>query len=493
MKKTYSLLLTFSLIAVVLAGCGKCGTCTSDVAKGDPSKPNVIYILADDMGYGDLSFLGQTAFSTANIDKMATEGLVMTQHYTGSTVCAPSRAALMTGKHTGHTSVRGNAPAQLLLDEEVTIAEVFKSAGYKTGAIGKWGIGHPPEPSDPHRNGFDHFYGYINMWHAHNFYPEFLYRNGEKVKIPGNKLMDVEFDSLDETREGAGVAEIKETYAHDLFDQEALEFIEDNKDNPFFLYMAYNVPHANNEAGYLLGDGMEVKDYGRFADKDWPNPEKGFAKMMENLDNSVGIIVEKLEELGLTENTIVVFSTDNGPHEEGGHVMEFFNSNGDLRGQKRDLYDGGVKTPMIIKWPAKIKAGSSTDHISAFWDFLPTMADLLDVDAPEGIDGISMLPSWLGNDEEQEAHDYLYWEFYELGGRQAVLQGEYKAVRLNVRTGKPSPTELYHLPTDPDENDNLADMMPEKALEMEELMNEAHEPLSFMSLFEGSVDAETRF
>lgn len=485
MKKVLSILIP-ALVASLFSGC-QCESGTTSSAK-----PNVIYILADDMGYGDLSMLGQSAFNTPRIDRLAAEGMFMRNHYTGATVCAPSRAALLTGKHTGRTSVRGNAPAQLLLDGEVTVAELFRSAGYKTGGIGKWGIGHPPPLDDPQRNGFDFFYGYINMWHAHNFYPEFLYRNGEKEMLPGNKLMNLTFNSLDETKEGAGVAEIKETYVHDLFDVEALRFIEKNKEYPFFLYMAYNVPHANNEAGYHSGDGMEVQDYGEFAEKDWPNPEKGFARMMQNLDHSVGLIIDKLKELGLDENTIVIFSSDNGPHEEGGHIMEYFNSNGDLRGQKRDLYDGGVKTPMIVRWPGVIEAGSTSDHLSAFWDFLPTVADIIGVEAPGDINGISMLPTWTGKGDQPQ-HEYLYWEFYEQGGRQAVIAGEYKAVKLDVRTGSPLPTELYHLPSDPDENNNLAQQMPEKVAELEAMMKEAHEPLSFMSLFESSVDAETRF
>ncbi len=456
-------------------------------------KPNIIYIMADDLGWGDLSMNGQMAFDTPNIDRLAQEGISFTNHYTGATVCAPSRAAFMTGKHTGHCSVRGNAPAQLLLDEEVTVAEIFKQAGYVTGAIGKWGIGHPPPPNDPERNGFDFFYGYINMWHAHNFYPEFLYRNGIKERLPGNQLADIKFENLDDTKEGAGVAEIKETYVHDLFDQEALQFIERHQDEPFFLYMAYNVPHTNNEAGYHSGDGMEVEDYGEFADKYWPNPEKGFAQMIRNLDNSVGMIIDKLKALGLDDNTLVIFSSDNGPHEEGGHIAEFFNSNGHLRGTKRDLYDGGIKTPLLARWPAKIQPGTESDHLSAFWDFLPTVCEITGVEVPEGIDGISLLPTLKGQLNKQKKHKYLYWEFYELGGRQAVVAGHFKAVKLNVRTANPKPTELYDLRLNPEERPDVADLYPEKVKELEAYIEEAHEPVSFMSLFESEVDAETRF
>ena len=247
-----------------------------------PEAPNVIMILVDDMGYGDLSFYGQKTLSTPSIDQMAMEGMHFTNMYTGSTVCAPSRASLMTGKHTGHTSVRGNLPEQLLGDDELTLAKVFKQAGYTTGAIGKWGIGHPPPPDDPKNKGFDYFYGYLNMWHAHNFYPEFLYENGEKVKL-NNRTALVDGKNLwADMPEGTGVAEVREEYVHHLFDQKAMEFLEKNKEGKFFLYMAYNVPHANNEAGPFLGDGMEVPEYYEFEEEDWPRPEKGFTGIAPN-------------------------------------------------------------------------------------------------------------------------------------------------------------------------------------------------------------------
>ncbi len=460
-----------------------------------PNKPNIIYILVDDMGYGDLSCYGQAVLRTPNIDRWASEGITFTRHYSGSTVCGPSRASLLTGKHTGHTSVRSNLPAgQLLAAEELTLPEAMKSAGYVTGMIGKWGVGHPPPPDDPLRHGFDQAFGYINMWHAHNFYPEFLYRNGVKEVLAGN-VVDSSYNYAkyhpDGMPEGTGVAKEKEVHTHTLFEKEALHFIEDQKDTTFFLYLALNIPHANNEADYFLDNGMEVPSYGQYQDKDWPDQEKGFAAMIDLIDGTAGKIDAKLKTLGLEDNTLVIFTSDNGPHQEGGHLADFFDSNGPLRGMKRDLYDGGVRMPMIARWPGKIKAGSRTDHISAFWDVLPTLCAVAGVDAPAGIDGISFLPTLLGKDMEQKEHEYLYWEFYEGGGKQAVLQDDWKLVKLNLRDDtREVVTELYHLGEDLGENNNVAAQYPEKVKELEIFLKEAHTPFSGISLFESGEDIE---
>jgi arylsulfatase A-like enzyme len=455
--------------------------------------PNIIYILADDMGYGDLGCYGQGTLKTPNIDKLAKEGMKFTQHYAGATVCAPSRSSLLTGKHTGHCSVRGNMPeGQLTKDEEITIPEALKEAGYKSAIIGKWGIGHPPLPDDPLRNGFDHAYGYINMWHAHNFYPEFLFRDGEKVMLEGNET-DWSFDYAEDMPEGAGIAKEKTTYVLTEFENDAINFIEQNKENPFFLFLALNMPHANNEAGYFTGNGMEVPTYGEFTGRDWPDPEKGFASMIKLIDNSVGLIQAKINELGLDDTTIIIFASDNGPHQEGGHDGEFFDSNGMLRGFKRDLYEGGVRIPMIVRWPGTVKENASSDHISAFWDVLPTFCDIAGVETPTGIDGISFLPELTG-EGIQDKHDYLYWEFYELGGRQAIRQGDWKYVKLNVRdNSKDIITELYNLQNDPGEINNVIDQYPDIAEKMELLLIEAHTPSPFMSLFNSEAAAETRF
>lgn len=470
------------LAAFAMVSCGGNNASTNETVK-----PNIIYILVDDMGYGDLSCYGQKTLTTPNIDKMASEGISFLNHYTGSSVCGPSRASLMTGKHTGHNTVRGNAPTQLLGDDEVTIAKVLKSAGYSTGLVGKWGVGHPPPLDDPAKKGFDYAYGYINMWHAHNCYPEFLYRNGERVELK-NKLQLVDGKNpWAHKPEGTGVAAVKEEYVHNLFDKEALSFIDRNKQKPFFLYLAYNVPHANNEA---IPDGMEVPSYGEYADKDWPTQEKGFASMMRNIDNSVGVIFEHLKSLGLDENTIVMFCSDNGPHQEGGHLVDFFDSNGVLRGKKRDFYDGGVKTPFIVRWPGKIAANTKTNQLSAFWDVLPTFAEIANVEPPTDIDGISFLPTLLGQNEKQKQHDYLYWEFYEQGGKQAILKDDWKYIVRNVRdVNIPNEKLLFNLKDDISEQNNVMDAHPDVVKSLEQLMLGARDSFAVTSLF--SDDGKT--
>ncbi len=453
--------------------------------KNDVDKPNIILIIVDDLGYGDLSIYGQEILSTPHIDKMASEGIRFTEHYAGSTVCAPTRAVLMTGLHTGHVSVRGNSPpGQLIGDDEPTLATILKSAGYFTGAIGKWGIGHPPPLDDPHRKGFDYFFGYINMWHAHNFYPEFLYKNSEKVMLEGNRLYRENGENPWADRpEGTGVAEKREQHSHHLQEAEALEFIEANKDTSFFLYLPFNVPHTNNEGGsYRDYHGMEVDDYGPFADEPWPDVEKGFAMQIRYMDETVGRINNTLEELGIEDNTLVIFTSDNGPHNEGGHSYEFFNSNGELRGLKRDLYEGGIRVPFIAKWPNRITPGIQSDHISAFWDYLPTFCEIVGVPVSIDTDGISFLPALMGEDHNQETHEYLYWEFYEQGGKQAVRKDNWKLVRLNIRTSNPV-SELYDLNTDIQERHDLSHKYPEIVNQLESFMEQAHTPLDDISLF----------
>ena len=446
----------------------------------EAEKPNVVFILADDLGWADLSCLGQQIFKTPHIDKLAADGMLMTNFYTGSTVCAPSRATIMTGKHTGHNSIRSNQGNPVLKDEEITIAELFKVKGYNTGCIGKWGVGSPTDKNDPKRNGFDYFYGYINAGHAHNLFPEYLYQNGDKVKLTNKiRLNEEGVNPWAHKGEGMGVAEVRNEYAPFLFDGEALRFIERNKDEPFFLYLAYNTPHANNEDKIT---GCEVPEYGEFKDKDWPEVEKGFAKMVTNLDHSVGLVVNKLEELGLIEKTLIIFCSDNGPHQEGGHIMEYFNSNGDLRGMKRDLYDGGIRTPFIVRWDGVVEPDSRSDHLSAFWDVLPTFCDILEIAYPEKIDGLSFLPALSGKGKQAE-HDYLYWEFYEKGGKQALIKGDWKAVRLNLNNGRERIEELYNLDEDPEEQENLAAEYPEMMEGFEMLFEEARTDDYPVSLF----------
>lgn len=429
--------------------------------------PNIIYILADDLGYGDLGCYGQKTLTTPNLDRMAAEGMRFTQHYAGSTVCAPSRCVLLTGLHTGHCRIRGNGPG-LLLDEDVTIAEVLKQVGYRTGCVGKWGVGAPPPLDDPNQQGFDHFYGYISMWHAHNFYPEFLIRNGEKVALRN------EVEAKWKDSDGRGIATKRVDYAPDLITAEALSFIDRNHEQPFFLYFAMNVPHANNEGGRGTRPerGMEVPSFGEFADKDWPAPEKGFASMIRNIDSDVGKVLAKLKELGIDENTLVIFSSDNGPHQEGGHQMPFFDSNGPLQGMKRDLYEGGIRVPMIARWPGRIAASATSPHISGFQDMLPTFAAIAGTET-QATDGISITPTLLGKGEQTQ-HDHLYWEFSEKGGRQAVLQGKWKGVRLNTLKNPNAPIELYDISKDIEESNNIADQHPEIVAQLAAIMREAH-------------------
>jgi len=429
------------------------------------TKPNIIFILADDLGYGDLGCYGQKKIKTPNIDRMAGEGMKFTQFYAGSTVCAPSRCSLVTGLHTGHCRIRGNSPG-LLTDEDVTVGEVLKRAGYHTGIIGKWGVGHPPPPGDPAGNGFEYFFGYLNMVHAHNYYPEYLWRNSKKVKLPGNKLAPPKNDEQ-------GWSYKQHTYSHDLFTKDALCFIEKNRENPFFLYLAYTIPHANNEGERYIGDGMEVPDYGRYKKKAWPYPERGKAAMITRMDRDLGRVIDKLKKLGIDNNTIVFFSSDNGPHTEGGIEPEFFNSSGPLRGVKRDLYEGGIRVPFIARWPGTIMPGTQSDYIGAFWDFLPSAADLAGQKPPKNTDGISIVPTLLGRAEKQKKHHALYWEFHERGGKQAVRMGKFKAVRLDWHKNPDNPIELYNLEEDLAEQNNIAEGHPDITAKMEEYLKNA--------------------
>ena len=428
-------------------------------------RPNIVYILADDMGYGDLGCFGQKTLATPNLDAMAQRGLKLTNHYAGSTVCAPSRCVLMTGMHTGHCRVRTN-DNEKLTDEDVTVAQVLKKAGYATGCIGKWGVGRPPL-SDPNDRGFDYFYGYVCMNHAHNCFPEFIIRNGKQV--PLRNVLEERWKER-KVYPGAGVAAKKVDFVPDLCQKEVLQFIDRQKaGQPFFLYYALNIPHANNEGGQR---GMEVPSFGEFADKDWPDAEKGFAAMMRRIDTYVKEILDKLQAAGLADNTLVIFSSDNGPHQEGGHKAEHFDSNGELRGTKRDLYEGGVRVPTIACWPGVIQPGRTSDHVSGFQDILPTFAELAGAEAPK-TDGISLAPTLRGRGE-QKKHDHLYWEFYEGGGKQAVLKGKFKGIRLNTQKKPDGPIELYDITQDLSERTNLAEQHPEIVADMARIMKAEH-------------------
>ncbi len=432
------------------------------------NRPNIIYILADDLGYGDLGCYGQETVQTPNIDLLAEEGMRFTDHYAGSTVCAPSRCCLMTGLHTGHAIVRanGNVP---LRPSDVTVAKLLKKAGYATGIIGKWGLGEPETTGIPNKQGFDYWFGYLNQRHAHNYYPSYLWRNEEKYELK-NQVNHV-IGGRDRTP--GGVATKRVEYSHDLCAKEALQFVEKNKDKQFFLYLPFTIPHANNEAG---NEGMEVPSFGQYSDRDWPEPQKGHAAMITRMDGDIGKLMALLNKLGLDKNTIVMFSSDNGPHKEGGADPAFFKSSGSLKGYKRALYEGGIRVPMIARWPGKIEAGSTSNHVSAFWDFLPTCCELAGTDVPDGIDGISMVPTLLGRRRKQKKHEYLYWEFHEQGKKQAVRMGNWKGVHLNVAKNPDGPIELYNLRNDIGEKKNLADRRPEIVAKIAKLMKSARTP-----------------
>jgi arylsulfatase A-like enzyme len=406
--------------------------------------------MADDLGYGDLGCYGQARIKTPQVDKLATEGMRFTQCYAGSTVCAPSRSCLMTGQHTGHTLVRGNARIPLR-QEDTTVAEVLKDAGYATGIVGKWGLGEPDTTGVPNRQGFDYWFGYLNQRNAHNYYPEYLWRNEERHPLPDNEN------------------DARGAYTHDLFTEDALRFIDDHRHHPFFLYLPYTIPHANNELGRETGDGMEVPSQGDYAHADWPDVEKNTAAMISRLDSDVGRIMERLQDLGIDEDTVVFFTSDNGPHREGGHDADFFDSRGPLRGIKRDLYEGGIRVPMIARWPGVIPRGVVSDTPWAFWDLLPTAADIAGAVPPEDVDGVSVLPALRG--EEQTPHEYLYWEFYERGFDQAVRMGPWKGVR---RSRNEDRLELYNLDDDIGETTDIAAEHPGIASRIAAVMREAH-------------------
>ena len=437
--------------------------------------PNLIFILADDLGYGDLGCYGQKLIQTPRLDQMAREGMRFRQFYAGSTVCAPSRSVLMTGRHLGHTHVRGNARdrrLQALPDSDVTLAELLKKADYRTALCGKWGLGEDlpgARTGLPLNQGFDYFYGYLNQRHAHNYYPAFLWRNQSKVPLR-NTVVEVE------SRSGGfpgGYATKRVDYSHDLIAQEALDFVVRNQDKPFFLYLALTIPHANNEGTRATGHGQEVPDYGIYRDKPWSDQDKGQAAMISRMDRDVGRLLDKLAELEIDQDTVVMFSSDNGHHDEGGNSPETFDPNGPLRGMKRDLYEGGIRVPMIVRWPGKTPAGSVSDHIGYFGDLMATTADLAGVDLPGNLDSISLLPTITGQPKQQRKHDYLYWEFYERGGKQALRQGRWKAIRMPIFSGR---TQLYDLGRDLGEANDISDEHPRVVEALQSLMDVAHTP-----------------
>ncbi len=421
-------------------------------------RPNLIWIMADDLGYGDLGCYGQTIIQTPHLDRMAREGLRFTQFYAGATVCAPSRSVLMTGQHQGHTRVRGNAGAanpiaQALRPNDVTVARVLRDAGYRSALIGKWGLGDigPAEIGLPRRQGFDYFFGYLNQQHAHNHFPDFLWRNEDKAALPNivTRVGDT----------GAGYATEAKVYADDLFAEECLKFVSDNKARPFFLYWSMVTPHANNERTRAIKDGAHVPDYASYNDRDWPDADKGQAAMITRLDGHVGRMLTHLTELCLDRNTLVIFTSDNGPHNESNHNPARFRPAGPLSGMKRSLTDGGIRVPLIAWWPGRIAAGNESGHVGYFGDWMATAAELAGVKTPDGCDSISFVPTLLDKSGEQKRHEFLYWEFHERGFSQAALYaGRWKGIRERSST---APLALFDLQNDIGEKTNVAAEHPE--------------------------------
>jgi arylsulfatase A len=416
-------------------------------------KPNVIFIIADDLGYADLGCYGQEKIKTPNIDRLASEGIRFTQHYSGSPVCAPSRSTLMTGQHTGRTPIRANPRHARNWNQKergdfplpadvVTWPKMFQRAGYSTGVIGKWGLGRPGTTGGPEKQGFDYFFGYADHTPAHEYYPDSMWRNSEQVRLGGKE------------------------YSHDLMTQEALQFIRRQQNKPFMLYLPYTIPHVK----------LQVPSVEPYENEPWPEPAKKLAAMITRMDGDIGQIMSLLKEQGIDQNTLVVFTSDNGPWSIRGIPDELFDSNGPLRGFKRDVYEGGIRVPMIMRWPAKIAAGQQTDHISANWDFLPTFAEILAAPAPSDIDGLSMLPTLLGQPDQQKKHDHLYWEFNELGGQQAARMGDWKVVRRDLAKNPEAPIQLYNLKDDVGETRDIASKHPDIVKEIEQRMGIAYVP-----------------
>lgn len=434
-------------------------------------KPNVIFIMVDDMGYGDLGAYGQKLIETPNLNQLAASGMKFTQFYAGTSVCAPSRASLLTGLHTGHTPIRGNFEIEPegqfpLPDSLFNIAKMFKGAGYQTGAFGKWGMGYPGSEGDPVKQGFDVFYGYNCQRQSHNYFPDHLWSNTALVPLKNTLISQAQ-------------------YAPDLIQKKAIDFLNENKNSPFFLYLPYTLPHA----GLQLSKGDQLFEYYKKKFNEQPRiikntwngigyqpqayPHAAYATMVGKIDEYVGEVLQNLKKLGIEKNTLIIFTSDNGPHVEGGNDPTFFNSAGNFKGVKRQLYEGGIRTPLIVSWPGTVKPMQTTATIGAFWDFLPTFSDLIEQKNKHYTDGISLLPTFL-NKPQKEKHSFLYWEFHEDGGRQAVRLGKWKGVKEKAMNNADATIELYDLDKDPAESKNLAKDYPVVLKQVKEIMAREH-------------------
>ncbi len=416
------------------------------------NSPNVIYILADDLGYADVGYNGQKLIETPELDFLAKNGMQFTNHYCGNAVCAPSRASLLMGKHPGHSYIRANSPGYPNGQTPIpagseTLGTLMQRAGYKTACIGKWGLGGFHNSGNPNKQGFDYFFGYTDQRKAHNYYPQYLWENGTK------KYLDNNYGKQNE-------------YSHDLFTEKAISFIKKNENNPFFLYLAYTIPHLR----------LQVPDLAQYENKKWPLNMKIQAAMISRMSRDIGVIVDLIKKLGLEKNTLIMFNSDNGAHGKAG-TLDFFKPSGNLKGIKRTMYEGGLRSPMVAYWPGKINAGTKNDHLSAFWDMLPTFSELTGEPIVGNSDGISMLPTLLGKNLFQKKHEYLYWELYEGRPNSAVRYGKWKGVVRDRREG--NEIQLFNLEIDESEINNVAKQNPEIVLEIQSIMEKSHEKNPF--------------
>lgn len=460
--------ITTSLVLALILGRESIAAAKNGKDAATSSLPNIVLIMADDLGYGEVGCFGQKVIKTPNIDRLASEGMRLTQFYSGAPVCAPARCVLMTGLHSGHAYIRTNREVkpegQLPIPgDTVTVAKLLKERGYKTAAIGKWGLGMFGSSGDPNKQGFDLFYGFNCQRHAHNHYPRYLWRNDKRETLEGN----------DRTLTG-------KQYSQDLFAREALRFIRENKDDPFFLYLPFAIPHLSIQVPDESLDEYKGKipeeDYKHRGYLKHPVPRAGYAAMVSHMDRDIGKVLNLLKELDIDDETIVLFTSDNGPTFDrlGGSDSDFFHSSGPLRGRKGSVYEGGIRVPLVVRWPGQVKAGTTSDHVAAFWDLLPTLCDVAGMKAPEAIDGQSIAPTLLAQGT-QTKHEYLYWEFPSYGGQQAIRLGDFKGVRQNMSKGKME-IELYDLKQDLGEQNNVAGRHPDVVARIEEIMRTARTP-----------------
>ncbi len=477
------------ILAFSLASCGR------DTAS---PKPNIVLIVADDLGYGELGSYGQQRIRTPELDRLASEGMRFTRHYSGSPVCAPSRATLLTGLHTGHAVVRdndemaerGDVWGDTLIEGNhplpagtYTLGRMLQEAGYVTAAIGKWGLGGPGDSGEPNLQGFDHWFGYLCQREAHNYYPTHLWRNGQREALPGNPPFRAHQRlpaGVDPDDPASYSSYRGQTYAMDVMMEDAVAFVREHADEPFFLYLPFPVPHVA-----LQVPDESVEEYeGRFTDVPYPGdrgylpnrtPRATYAAMITRMDRGIGDVLRALEEEGVAGNTVVIFTSDNGPTFNGGTDSEFFESTGGLRGLKTTLYEGGIRVPLIVRWPGAVAAGHTTDHVSAFWDFMPTLAEIAGTSIPPGTDGLSMVPVLTGAPAGQPRHERLYWEYH---GGQALLSGRWKALRAQPGEA----LELYDLAADSNEVMDVASSHPDVVSRLSADLEASRTPSAYFPL-----------